>query len=319
MLSSKRDRRLSLRRLAPYLLALVLLAWILGSLSRGGTGGGSILANSYWLVYIVELLPLVGVAAMVGVIVFLVYNWRLIADALGYGIAQRRRKPAKTTQRIRLIVFMAVWAIAAVIYIARCGGHLCGNDSNVQVAANTLNSFVSGGTGLPRLPFIGPILAFSSLVDTNFFYFTFLGVLTVASLIIIRAFKVSLDETKNLKLENIERAHEKGREAVKDAIRVLAENEVTDPRTRIILSYQRMIKGAADLGAQVGPDKTARELERGIRAMFSLGGPGIGRLTRLFEEARYSLHEVIEEDAETARSCLLEIQEELGNRIVVAA
>ena len=45
--------------------------------------------------------------------------------------------------------------------------------------------------------------------------------------------------------------------------------------------------------------------------MFHLAGPGIGELTRLFEEARYSLHQLTEADSQEAQSCLVDIAEEL--------
>ncbi len=307
---------LKTRKLLPYLIALLLLAWILGSLARSGTGG-SLLSNSYWLVYTVELLPLVALGLMVVLAIYIAVNWRLLSDVLGFGMRQKRRNQQRKNHTVRNIVFLASWAIAIMILWLRCGGLVCNNST--QNEGELVKEFVSAPGTFPQLPALAPVLAIASLVDTNLFILAFYGVLAISSVIMVRAFKVSWDQERSERLDNILLVQEQGREAVQDAIKVLDEDENGDPRTRIMLSYERMIKAAAHLGAPMGPDKTARELEKGIRGMFLLKGPGIVRLTRLFEEARYSIHPVWEEDARMARECLMEIQEELSRTVSLEA
>ena len=161
-------------------------------------------------------------------------------------------------------------------------------------------------------------MALAQLVDTSFFVYAFFGLVAVSSVIMVRAFKVSLSEKEVGKAEALVRIQE-GQEAVRDAIRMLDEDVMEDPRTKILACYQRMISAARDLGAPVGLDRTARELEKGIREMFLLRGDGIATLTVLFEEARYSLHTVSEEDSRQARECLLEIQGELNGTFSLAS
>jgi len=53
--------------------------------------------------------------------------------------------------------------------------------------------------------------------------------------------------------------------------------------------------------------------------MFLLKGPGIARLTGLFEEARYSLHPMTWKDAEMARDCFIQIRDELDRTVSIEA
>ncbi len=160
-------------------------------------------------------------------------------------------------------------------------------------------------------------MAFSSLIDTNIFVFAFIGLLTVGSVIAVRSVIVHLDEVRKEKVEFFEMTVKQGREVVQAAIRIIDQNGPDDPRARILACYQKMINAASDLGAPVGVDKTARELEKGIRNMFLLKGPGIACLTGLFEEARYSLHPITGQDSMRARECLEEIGAELNRHAMV--
>lgn len=303
------DPLLKPARLIPYLTALLLLAWILGSLARSGTSGGSLLSNSTWLVYAINLIPLAALALMVTVGIYIAINWRLMSDVLGFGLARRRRVLRRKNRTLQMIIWLTAWGLAFGVLLLKCGGLVCNSASSVSSTSSTVENAITSGGNLPQLPLLGPLLAISSLIDTNFFVYTFFALVAVSSVIMVRAFAVSLKET-DLSKEKALAVAQEGEVAVKDAIRKL-DDETLDPRTKILACYQRMIRAAQDLGAPVGPDRTARELEHGIRNMFMLRGDGIATLTALFEEARYSLHEVYEKESEQARDCLVQIQEEL--------
>jgi predicted HicB family RNase H-like nuclease len=86
---------------------------------------------------------------------------------------------------------------------------------------------------------------------------------------------------------------------------------------RIINSYQSMVQRAQGVGARVTSDQTARELEAAIRNMLGVNTPAIRELTNLFEEARYSLHAITEDDAGRAQRCLLDISGQMDLRLDV--
>ncbi len=307
------------RQVLPYLAALLLLAWILGSLARSGTGGASILSNSYWLVYLVYLIPFLALGAMVVMIVFLAISWKVLSDALGFGIARKRRMTRKQSNTIRLVVWISFWGLALGTLYWKCGGIFCKADNSTRTLGQTTETFVQGGQGAVFSPFTvlqGPAYALADLISSGWFAIAFFGLLVVSSVILVRGIKVSLDETRAGEYLP-DRVREEGTVAVRDALRVLEKEEVADPRTRIMACYERMIRAAASLGADVSVDQTARELESGIRRMFQLKSPSIRDLTRLFEEARYSLHPITEQDSEEAQRCLLEIGEELRATVSV--
>ncbi len=301
------------RRLLPYLLALLLIAWVLGSLARSSNPGG-VLANSFWLIFAVELLPLIALGMMVVFTIYLVLNAKLFSDALGSGMTMRRKLRKKRSMRIQLVVWTLAWGIGLAYLFVRCHGLNC-SSSNTAQTASAVQQSVAGGGPVPSLPIIGTVVSFALLVDSNILGLAFLGLLVVGSIITGRAVLVHLDEVRKEKVELFELVQRRGREAVAAAMKILDEKGSNDPRSRILACYEKMTMAAAELGAPVGAEKTARELERGIRSMFLLKGPGIGGLTSLFEEARYSLHPILEEDALRARDCLGEVSAEL-NRIV---
>src|SRR5712692_11351244 len=174
-LAFEQDSVLRPRRLLPYLIALVLLAWILGSIARSGTGGGNLLSNSVWLVYVIELLPLVAIGLMIILTISLIIDWRLLSDAIGFRLAPK--KPGKRKNRsVEIVVWTATWLVAVMILLLRCGGIICDANGSVQNAADAVkNSFVGSGP-LPTLPsFLSPALTLASLVDNNYFVAAFFG------------------------------------------------------------------------------------------------------------------------------------------------
>lgn len=301
------------RQVLPYLAALLLLAWILGSLSRSGTAGAGILSSSYWLVYLVYLIPLFAVVSTFVLVIFLVWNWRILSDALGFGLAARRKMKRKQSSAIRLAVMIGSWGIALGVLMWRCGGIFCTSTNSTQTLQQVVVDAVAPST-VPAFPSLaglaGPAVALAGFVGSPWFGLGFLLLVIVSSVILVRSFKVSMDEMRSGRFLP-EKVLEEGRMAVEEALSVLSMDDAADPKTRIMRCYERMIRAAAGLGADVSVDQTARELENGIRDMFRLRGPGIWELTRLFEEARYSLHVISEADSGLAEQCLLEIGEEL--------
>ncbi len=265
------------------------------------------MSNSIWLIYLVELAPFVAVGLMIALVVSLIRNWKELAESIGFQLARKRGRKKKNG-RVEIIVWMAAWLVAIVVLLTRCGGITC----SANGATDTVKHIVIGNDPLPGLPtLLSPAVAFAGNIDYRILVPAFLAVLVVSSVIMVRAIKVSWDETRGMTNNNLLLVQHQGQVAVQDAIRVLESGEGGDPRSRIILCYERMIRAAAELGAPVGPDRTARELEKGIRGMFQLKGQGIPRLTSLFEEARYSLHLITDQDSQSALDSLLEIQGEL--------
>ena len=303
-------------RLLPFLVALILLAFALGSLTKSQPGG-SLLLNSYWLIYILSLAPVIGMGLIIVMIIFLIYNWRLLSDALGHGIARKRSQQKKgKSKTLTIIIWMAAWALAIVVLTSRCGGFICRATPDLNVTSQFTGPVLGAGT-TSTLPLLGTVAQLSNLAQSNWFYFAILGLIIVSCVIVVRGIKVSWQETKADLITQIPLPRPEGIEAVEDAIHILKNETTLDPRIRIINSYQSMIQRAQGVGTRITSDQTARELEAAIRNMLGVNSPAIKELTSLFEEARYSLHPITEDDAGRAQRCLLDISGQMDLRLNV--
>ena len=293
-------------RILPYIVGLIVLAFALGSLTRG-TPGGSLLFRSTWLLYLVYLGPVVILGAMVAVIIIIGLNYRDIGAAIGLRMAQQRRM-RKRGSRYKIVVQMFFWGLALVLLMETKGSIF----NPTQAANSTVAKSIVGGDATPPNPFqIGGFLpALSSLVQNTWFSLAFVGLLVVGGVVVIQSFRVALKETHDLKLQQLQGNQEQGLQAVHEAIK-LVEDLASDPRSRIIACYQHLIETVSRLGAPVSSDLTARELDRAVRSTFALKGPATTNLTQIFEEARYSLHEIGDSDADKAHEYLESVAEEL--------
>jgi len=285
---------------------LVVLAFALGSLPRG-TPGGSLLFRAYWLLYLVYLGPVVILGAMVAVIILIGLNYRDIGAAIGFKMAQKRRT-RKRGSRYTIFIQMFFWALALGVLIEYKGSIF-----NPTKGANStiVSNIVGQDATAPSLSQIGGILpVFSILVQSTWFSLAFLGLLIVGGVILVEGYRVSLKETHDLRIQDLQSNREQGLVAVQEAIK-LVHDVASDPRDRIIACYRYLLATVSRLGAPVTSDQTARELEAAVRSTFALKGASISDLTQLFEEARYSLHEIMEGDVDKARGDLESVAEEL--------
>jgi hypothetical protein len=289
---------------------LIVLAFALGSLPRG-TPGGSLLFRSYWLLYLIYLGPLLILAAMVVVVIMIGLNYRDIGAAIGFGMA-KRRSARKRRSRSTIFVQMFFWALAIGVLIETKGSIFNPtHGENSTVVGN-----IVGENGIPPnlLQTGGFLPALSNLVQNTWFSLAFLGLLIVGGLILVEAYRVSLKETHDLRIQDLQSNREQGLLAVHEAIK-LVQDAASDPRDRIIACYRHLISTVSRLGAPVTSDQTARELERAVRSTFALNGPSITELTQLFEEARYSLHEIRDSDVDKAHEDLESVAEELKTQL----
>ncbi len=293
-------------RLAPLVLALFVLAWALGSLPAS-QAGGSWLINSYWLLYLTALFPVIILAVMVAFVVVLAYNWKDMSNAVGWGIA-RRRGGKGGNQLVRILVFIATWSLALIVLAFHKS--LSPSDATTSLQKVVNDTTTSSPSSLAELG--GTATVVTDLVRSDWYFLAFLGLVVVCGLIFVRGVKVSMDLTKELPVDGpFDTQASEGLVAVRDAIKIVREADVGGPRERIVACYERMIEAASRMGASVTTDQTARELETSIRQSFMLRGDGIRTLTGLFEEARYSIHSITEKDSQSAYSSLLSIEEEL--------
>ncbi len=297
------------RHLVPFVLALLALAWALGSLSRS-SAGESLLANSFWLLYILELTPFLGLGAFVLLIALTLSYFMGISDSLGYGIA-RKMKKRKKRWALRVIIVLYAWGFVFMYLIMHCNGLHCSSYNNPTVQG--LQQAVGGSSNPTLLPSLEwSLTGLTSLVPFGWFLPVMLGLLLVCSATMARTFIVAARESRLEATREIQPTRREGFEAVQEAIKTISDQNRKDPKSRIIDCYHRLITTASGLRAGLTPDQTARELEASMRRIFLLEGQAIHQLTLLFEEARYSLHTFSEVDAIEAQEYLVQIAQELN-------
>jgi hypothetical protein len=298
---------LNVRRFLPYITGLVILAFALGSLPRGSPRG-SLLFESTWLLYLVYLGPVVILGLMVALVIFIALNWRDIGAALGISIAQKRMMKKKRS-RYSFFLSLVLWAIAIEVLLNKPGSIF----NPIRTNSTILVQDITNQGGNSPNPFLGGsfLPAVSSIVQNDWFTLAFLGLLVVGGLVLVQSIRVSLKETSELKIEDLRARQLEGLQAARDALKLIDDEKAGDARSRIITCYQHMVEAVSTLGVHVSSDQTARELEEAIRSTFVLKGTATGDLTQLFEEARYSLHEIIDEHAVHAHDYLESIAEEL--------
>ncbi len=251
---------------------------------------------------------------MVLLIVLLVLFFKDLSSGLGSGIAGKR-KQRKKYSALRFLIVLSSWGFALMFLMLRCNGIIC-NQANGSVAKGLQQNILGGSDPSPALTsFQVTVAGFTSFIRLSWFMPAFLALIVVSSLVAARSMMVGLQESRREAMEQIVASRKRGLEAVQEAINKISDTEVSDPRGRIIVCYQRLITAAADLGAPLTPDETARELERKLSRIFLLTGSAMRELTNLFEEARYSLHAITEDNSEVARQFLLEIRDNMTQRI----
>jgi len=292
-------------RILPYIVGLIVLAFALGSLTHG-TPGGSLLFRAYWLLYLVYLGPVVILSILVALIVLIGLNYRDLAAGIGFGMAQRR-KMRKRGSRYSTFVAMFFWALAIGVLLETKGSIF----NPTQATNSTLTKILGENATAPSPLQTGGFLpALSNLVQNSWFSLAFLGLLVVGGVVVIQSVRVALKETHDVTIQELQGNQEQGLQAVHEAIK-LVEDPASDARSRIIACYQHLIATVSRLGAPVSSDLTARELDRAVRSTFALKGPATTDLTQLFEEARYSLHEIGDSDVDKAHEYLDNVAEEL--------
>ncbi|WP_051393438.1 DUF4129 domain-containing protein [Glycomyces arizonensis] len=88
----------------------------------------------------------------------------------------------------------------------------------------------------------------------------------------------------------------------------------TDPRSAIIACWVHFEDAGERVGIPREPSDTPSDLVRKLLERHELDGRSLARLSEAYLRARYSPHEVGEDDRDRARSALVELQGQLGVR-----
>jgi hypothetical protein len=133
-----------------------------------------------------------------------------------------------------------------------------------------------------------------SLLGIALYYYTaiiFAAVAALSLLLFFGGLHMALrTSTPNVAQEEDEQLRQETLQVVRDAVTGLrAESKYQDA---ILRCYKQMCTALSEHGLRIREDETAREFASSVSGRLRLGGDAVNGLTFLFEEARYSNHEM---------------------------
>ena len=190
--------------------------------------------------------------------------------------------------------------------------------NRLRTATQGLGIFPGGGNSTTPTfqtnPLIGGILPMATFTDY---------VIVVAALIFAVSCFILLAGLK-LAITTREKAPDDSQDILKmEAAQVVQQTisklETTKEYHEIILQcYKRMCKALSNAGLNVEPTQTAREFAESDSVKLRVGDEAVRGLTFLFEEARYSNHEILEAKRAEALKRLESLQRALSVNVGVS-
>lgn len=248
-----------------------------GEPSGGGGGGGVQPSDQGLSVFFQYLLPgLILIFAILLIYVVLTRRARaFLIEMIGFILAM-----------IILLAFFALWVTFAGAPPASSG---------------TAGSEGSDPTGLPEDPVESALVASGGAAGLGIVALAF----TLVFLVVVLARRFSTRD----EIAPPPDVRRRFIDHVEDTIYRLQLGE--EVRSAILRCYSDMIGLFEKRGLRYGSHVTARELEALTLERLGLSGPSGVRLREMFEEARYSSHDLSEENRGKALQCLNAVKEEL--------
>jgi|GEM_PF-1148715 len=286
-----------LRRQTPVLIALTAIILVLtGSVVRAATG-----SPAFGVVA-----PLIIPGLLTLCLIMMLGYGKAIAEILAGFLLSRAR--GKDQQKISLLVIILAWAIvialAIVIFRADVIGLIAGSFQQITgLLLSTLR--------VPPQPIatVAPELRESNAPLYYYVVLVFGAILLVTFSLFAVAFHKAYAYSRGLPT------------AEESNLRQQILGAVQDTRTRIgagrryheavLMCYREMCRFLSDRGHIIEPTQTPREFAEVVSARLKLGTDAVNGLTFLFEEARYSSHEIGDEKRVLALNHLRSLEKDL--------
>jgi hypothetical protein len=219
----------------------------------------------------------------------------LVAGAVLFMIMRPRRRfmddaakdPPPGTRRERILIQLAMLALVAApitVVLLLLRGH-------VHPAVTTTQA----GTGLGRQVPVKPVSTTGPHVQWTFFLALVIGALVILAFVAVSRARRAEEDAEAQPDDALEPVVAAGVEAL--------ESE-RDPRRAVIKAYLAMERTLGEQGMPRRPTETPLEYLRRVLAELGAAAVSAGRLTSLFERAKFSRHDIDEEMRQEALSAL---------------
>jgi len=305
-----------MKRLLPSALLLILVSWIVvGLVASGGviTWGNPLNPEAIDLLSALtrNLVSVAFLGFMVLTLVLMVINRRILVGMLkqaiiGSGSASRRHSSLLRSM-LSLVGFLVPFLI--FYYLRVLPADYEGVDTSPLLPPSGKPAGDGNFTSTPW-PFLPQPSASTSLIVGYASGIIVLVIAVVGALLVFQAVRETSWGYEEPPQDTPEEAlKESALLAVQEAIHGIEEE---DFRMAVIKCYRRLCETLEEHGVPSREHQTAREYESKVSDVLDIPTDPLSVLTELFEEARYSLHEIGQKEQNRALSSLVYIRDRLS-------
>jgi hypothetical protein len=235
-------------------------------------------------------------------------NARAIVEALAVFILGNRKQGSSNGKSLAVILGYAIAVVLLLVFL-RSAGML----QKILGAFETAVNLTSAALHITE----SQQLAQSSAASFNpFAYYYTVIIFGVTVVVALALFLGGMHKAYQWARE--EHAPFKAEVAKQEALRVVQKTVTNlrlagDYREAILRCYKQMCQVLSEHGLNIGLQETAREFSENISRKLELGSGAIRSLTFLFEEARYSDHQIDDSKRAVALSQLENLERSLAN------
>lgn len=210
-----------------------------------------------------------------------------------------------------LLIVSGIFAAATLLHYHRPTAYVPGGNETGGGNATTGNTSNPGGNATNGTASKGPP-ALGGLLDSPYtpvLEMTVVGIILSLVLVPLALYLVRRERRSDLGPPSegpTELVHQ-----LEQAVASLEAGDLSGARERIVSAYAALLKELKAEGVEDLELLTPREIEVLMETRLALSSPSAHDLRSLFEEARYSEHQMTEAQATAARRCLVEVLDQL--------
>jgi len=247
-------------------------------------------------------------------LIMLVANSRLIVDVLAAFMVSRPKEGGRRLSLLATILSYVIVTGLLVLFLRS------GVPQNIINALRQTGSFfsITGNRSLLIPPSEAAVLSPTHVLLSYYAILIFGAIIFVSFSLLILSFQKAFKYVRDIATFQTQTwLREEARQVVKDAV---ANLRMADRyQETIVRCYKQMCRILSDSGFVIGKSETAREFAAGISNKLCLGSDAVNGLTFLFEEARYSKHEINDEKRALALSKLNSLEQALAQSPAIAS
>ncbi len=275
---------------------LALTGSVVGSVARAPQLGG--------------LAPLLILTLMTWYLILLIVNRKEIIAGIAAIFKVRNPEFHRTSFRSTIIVYATVLSLGIIILWMGVPQRILSRMQGIITPLGTGN----GSSQTPPNPLAG---FFPSVAVVSLGVLVIAAIFVTSSILLIGGLRLALNSRQMRADDTSEEVQEEAATIIQQTITALkAEKEYHEI---IFQCYVKMCRILVKAGMELTPAETAREFAENISTKLHVGEKAVSGLTFLFEEARYSDHQISEEKRVQALGYLTSLQKALSPNVGMSA